>query len=226
MWVKLRSYYWWTNLSSTNRSNARDEHIADYYVTPISDIELFLKSFQKVVPLNWNNSIIVDPTSGGNPKTDKDAYHPMSYPTAIKNIYGDYITTLKGLRKHSNADRLQCVEVFGQNVIVDLSYQEGQKVVFFPSDGQLSLEYATDNNLVRKKDENGNNIGGYMDAEKRNVTAIRLRGEKSEGLVLPIETLAKYTDISKLKECESDYSSWWSWDLSEIYSKRKESFKR
>lgn len=46
-------------MSSTNRSNARDEHIADYYVTPISDIELFLKSFQKVVPLNWNNSIIV-----------------------------------------------------------------------------------------------------------------------------------------------------------------------
>lgn len=115
-------------------------------------------------------------------------------------MYCAYITTLKGLRKHSNADRLQCVEVFGQNVIVDLSYQEGQKVVFFPSDGQLSLEYATDNNLVRKKDENGNNIGGYMDAEKRNVTAIRLRGEKSEGLILPVETLSKYTDISKLKD--------------------------
>lgn len=115
-------------------------------------------------------------------------------------MYCAYITTLKGLRKHSNADRLQCVEVFGQNVIVDSSYQEGQKVIFFPSDGQLSFEYATDNNLVRKKDENGNNIGGYMDAEKRNVTAIRLRGEKSEGLVLPIETLAKYTDISKLKD--------------------------
>ena len=59
-------------------------------------------------------------------------------------MYCAYITTLKGLRKHSNADRLQCVEVFGQNVIVDLSYQEGQKVIFFPSDGQLSLEYATD----------------------------------------------------------------------------------
>lgn len=115
-------------------------------------------------------------------------------------MYCAYITTLKGLRKHSNADRLQCVEVFGQNVIVDLSYHEGQKVVFFPSDGQLSLEYATDNNLVRKKDESGNNIGGYMDAEKRNVTAIRLRGEKSEGLVLPVETLSKYTDISKLKD--------------------------
>ena len=48
-------------------------------------------------------------------------------------MYCAYITTLKGLRKHSNADRLQCAEVFGQNVIVDLSYKEGQKVIFFPS---------------------------------------------------------------------------------------------
>lgn len=91
-------------MSSTNRSNARNEHIADYYVTPISDIELFLKSFQKVVPLNWNNSIIVDPTSGGNPKTDKDAYHPMSYPTAIKNIYGDCEIHTYDLREDSFAE--------------------------------------------------------------------------------------------------------------------------
>ena len=115
-------------------------------------------------------------------------------------MYCAYITTLKELRKHSNADRLQCATVFGQNVIVDLSYQEGQKVVYFPTDGQLSEEYANDNNLVRKKDTDGNNIGGYMDESKRNVTAIRLRGEKSEGLVLPIETLSKYTNISKLKD--------------------------
>lgn len=115
-------------------------------------------------------------------------------------MYCGYITTLKGLRKHSHADRLQCVEVFGQNVIVDLTYKDGQRVVFFPSDGQLSEEYAVDNNLIRAKDENGNNIGGYMDPNKRNVTAIRLRGEKSEGLILPIETLSKYTDTNKLKD--------------------------
>lgn len=115
-------------------------------------------------------------------------------------MYCGYITTIKNLRKHSNADRLQCLEVFGQNVIVDMSYKEGQKVVFFPTDGQLSEEFANDNNLVRKKDENGNNIGGYMDPDKRNITAIRLRGEKSEGLVLPVEVLSKYTDVSKLKD--------------------------
>ena len=114
-------------------------------------------------------------------------------------MYCGYITTLRNLKKHSNADRLQCVEVFGQNVIVNLDYYEGQKVVFFPADGQLSLEFATDNNLIRKKDEHGNNIGGYMDEQKRNIKAIRLRGEKSEGIVLPLESLSKYTDIGKLK---------------------------
>ena len=115
-------------------------------------------------------------------------------------MYCGYITTIKNIRKHSNADRLQCVEIYGQNIIVDLSYYEGQKIVFFPSDGQLSEEFANDNYLVKKKDENGNNIGGYMDPNKRNITAIRLRGEKSEGLALPVESLSKYTDISKLKD--------------------------
>ena len=115
-------------------------------------------------------------------------------------MYCGYITTLKGVRKHSNADRLQCVEVFGQTVIVDLSYKDGQKVVFFPADGQLSTEFAEENNLLRKKDENGNNIGGYMDANKRNITAINLRGERSEGLVLPVECLSKYTNVASLKD--------------------------
>lgn len=115
-------------------------------------------------------------------------------------MYEAYITTIKELRKHSNADRLQCATIFGQNVIVDLSYYAGQKVIFFPVDGQLSEEYATDNNLIRKKDENGNNIGGYLDPDKRNITAVKLRGEKSEGLVMPIETLSKYVDINTLKD--------------------------
>lgn len=113
-------------------------------------------------------------------------------------MYCGFIVELHGLRKHSNADRLQCVEVFGNNIIVDLSYYEGQKVVFFPTDGRLGEEYAEANNLVRKKDENGKNIGGYLEPEKLNIRALKLRGEKSEGLVLPIETLSPYIDVSTL----------------------------
>ena len=117
-------------------------------------------------------------------------------------MYCAYITTIKELRKHSNADRLQCATIFGNNVIVDLTYKDGQRVVYFPTDGQLSEEFANDNNLVRKKDDAGNNIGGYLDPEKRNITALKLRGEKSDGLVLPIEVLSKYVDINTLKDGE------------------------
>ena len=124
----------------------------------------------------------------------------MNLAEEIRSGYSAYITTLKELRKHSNADRLQCTTVFGNNVIVDLSYYPGQKVIYFPVDGQLSEEFASDNNLTRLKDEKGNNVGGYLDPDKRNITAIKLRGEKSDGLVLPVEVLSKYADISTFSD--------------------------
>ena len=116
-------------------------------------------------------------------------------------MYNAYITRLKNVRKHPNADRLQLGECFGNTVCVSLDYVDNQLGVYFPTDGQLSVEFCEQHNLVRKKDDAGNNIGGYMDASKRNVTAIRLRGEKSDGLFMPIECLA-YTgvDISTLEE--------------------------
>ena len=114
--------------------------------------------------------------------------------------YTAFITRLKNVRPHPNADRLQIGECFGNTVIVSLEYEDNQLGVYFPSDGQLSLEFATVNNLVRKKDENGNNIGGYMDPDKRNVTAIKLRGEKSDGLFLPLISLETFGDIATLNE--------------------------
>ena len=103
--------------------------------------------------------------------------------------YCAYVTALKNVRKHPNADKLLLAECFGNTVCVDLSYSEGDIGIYFPTDGQLSEEFACENNLLRKKDEFGNNIGGYLDPEKRNITAIRLRGEKSEGLFLPLSCL-------------------------------------
>lgn len=114
-------------------------------------------------------------------------------------MYNAYVTTIKNLRKHPNADRLQLGECFGNTVCVNLDYTEGQIGIYFPTDGQLSIEFAEANNLLRKKDENGNNVGGYMDPNKRNVAAIRLRGEKSDGLFLPLTCLESFGDISTLK---------------------------
>ena len=114
--------------------------------------------------------------------------------------YTAFITRLKNVRPHPNADRLQMGECFGNTVIVSLEYEDNQLGVYFPSDGQVSVEFAAANNLVRKKDENGNNIGGYMDPDKRNITAIKLRGEKSDGLFLPLKSLETFGDIATLNE--------------------------
>ena len=115
-------------------------------------------------------------------------------------MYTAFITRIKNIRKHTNADRLLVGECFGNNVIVGLDAQLNQLGIYFPSDGKLGIEYATKNDLLRRKDENGNNCGGYLDPEKRNIRALRLRGEQSDGLFMPLESLKDFTDISELKD--------------------------
>lgn len=111
-----------------------------------------------------------------------------------------FIARIKDVKKHSNADRLMVGKCFGNQVIVGLDVKEDQIGVYFATDSQLGERYATENNLVRKKDEEGNNIGGYLDPLKRNIRAIKLRKEVSDGLFMPIESLSYLTDVSNLKE--------------------------
>ena len=100
-----------------------------------------------------------------------------------------YVVKVEHLRKHENADRLQIATFFGNDTIVGLDTWMGEIGIYFPVDLQLSVEYCNANNLVRRKDENGNNIGGYLDPDKRNIKAVKLRGEKSDGLFMPLSSL-------------------------------------
>ena len=106
-----------------------------------------------------------------------------------------YVVKVDKIRKHENADKLQIATFFGNDTVVDLKVKPGDFGVYFPVDLQLSEEYCEKNNLVRKKDENGNNIGGFLDPDKRNIKAIKLRGEKSDGLFMPLESFAYCWDI-------------------------------
>lgn len=109
--------------------------------------------------------------------------------------YTGYVVKVEKLRPHTNADKLQIATFFGNDTCVGLNVVHGEIGIYFPTDGQLSEEYCKENNLVRVKDENGNNIGGYMDPDKRNVTTIRLRGEKSDGLFMPLSSVV-YTGVN------------------------------
>ena len=109
-----------------------------------------------------------------------------------------YVVKIAELRKHTNADRLQIATIFGNSVIVSLDTHVGDMGVYFPTDLQLSEEFCKINDLVRRKDEHGNQAGGYLDPNKRNIRAMKLRGEVSDGLYLPITCLAEFTKVSDL----------------------------
>ena len=105
-----------------------------------------------------------------------------------------FVVEVRDLRPHTNADKLQIATFFRQDVCVGLDTKVGDIGVFFPCDLQLSLEFCVNNNLLRVMPD-GTKGPGYMDPDKRNVKAIRLRGEKSSGIYLPISCLA-YTGIN------------------------------
>lgn len=109
-----------------------------------------------------------------------------------------YVVKVKELRAHPNADKMQIATFFTNDTCVSLDTKLGDIGVYFPCDLQLSAEFCAVNHLCRKKPD-GTADTGYMDPDKRNITAIRLRGERSDGLYLPIKCLESFGDISTLK---------------------------
>lgn len=109
-----------------------------------------------------------------------------------------YVVKVKELRAHPNADKMQIATFFTNDTCVSLDTKLDDIGVYFPCDLQLSAEFCAVNHLCRKRPD-GTADTGYMDPDKRNITAIRLRGERSDGLYLPIKCLESFGDISTLK---------------------------
>lgn len=105
-----------------------------------------------------------------------------------------YVVAVEKLRPHTNADRLQVATFFGSDTCVGLDVAKGEIGIYFPSDLQLSEEFCVVNHLCRKKPD-GTPDAGYLDPEKRNIKPIKLRGERSDGIFMPISYL-EYTGVN------------------------------
>lgn len=99
-----------------------------------------------------------------------------------------YVVCVKELRPHPNADKLQIATFFGNDTCISLEAEIGDIGIYFPSDIQLSEEFCDYNHLCRTKAD-GTPDTGYLERDKRNVKAIRLRGEKSDGIYMPLKCL-------------------------------------
>lgn len=125
------------------------------------------------------------------------------------------IVKIHAIEKHPNADNLQIVRLFGTQVITDLSTKQDDLMIYFDSNLKLSSEYLKVNNLYRTPELNEDTTKkGYFDDNGR-VKAIKLRGEFSDGVLMPLTSLhyipyfdhiyhegQEFNDISSHRICE------------------------
>lgn len=81
-----------------------------------------------------------------------------------------------------------------ENVVVDSTCYEGQKVFYFPADGCLDYDFAMKFGLMRE-DKDGNKLNGYLDYPSCHIRAIRLRGNRSEGIVIDAQKVKDVYNI-------------------------------
>lgn len=105
-----------------------------------------------------------------------------------------YVVRVSELKDHPNADRLKVATFFGNDTCVGIDTAIGEIGIYFPCDLQLSEEFCDANHLCRKTVD-GKPDTGYLEREKRNVRAIKLRGVKSDGIFMSLSCL-EYTGVN------------------------------
>jgi hypothetical protein len=136
--------------------------------------------------------------------------------------YSAIVVKIDNIRKHENADRLQCTNIYGNNIIVGLDTKVGDVGLYFPLESQIGEEFAVANDLIRRKDENGKPAGGMFDANRR-VRAQTLRGEKSMGFFCPAGYLfnllndAEYVDEIHIPAIGTEIETWKGFDIAKKY---------
>ena len=115
-------------------------------------------------------------------------------------MYNALVAKIESVREIPGCDNIHIAEVNNYQVITSKENQAGDLGIFFECDGQLSEEFCSANDLVRRKNEDGTPAGGMFEQNRR-VKSIKLRGARSDGFWIPLKAF-EYTkaDLSKLKE--------------------------
>ena len=112
-------------------------------------------------------------------------------PKLLSNTnYAAQIAILPNPVPHPNADKLEGFVINGNTVWYSKNLlKAGDKVIYFPIECQINPMILSNLNLFAEKTLNKNQEEkGYFDSKGR-VKALRLRGEPSEGFILPVSHL-------------------------------------
>ena len=105
--------------------------------------------------------------------------------------YLSKIVNISSFRTHPNAEKLKCCIVDGFNIITGIDSEPGL-YVYFPALSQINSDFLSYANLYRHKELNKDPEQSGMFEDNGRVKAIKLRGELSEGFILPLTVLENY----------------------------------
>lgn len=113
-----------------------------------------------------------------------------------KNASENYlskIVKINEFRKHNDpsVERLKCCTIDGFNMITGIDSEPGL-YVYFPALSQINNDFLSYANLYKHKELNKNSEQSGMFEDNGRVKAIRLRGEISEGFIIPVVVLQNY----------------------------------
>jgi len=103
------------------------------------------------------------------------------------------IVKLTNVQKHPNADRLKTTTIDFQNVVTGPDAKEGDMYVYFPLESALNVNFLSNTNAFRDKELNQDKEQtGFFEKNGR-VRAVKLRGEKSMGYIVPLHVVESFT---------------------------------
>lgn len=106
--------------------------------------------------------------------------------------YLAWVVQVSDLKQHPNADRLKIATVHHCNVITGLDAKIGDIYVYFPIESVINTKFLAWSNSYENNDLNEDpKVKGFFHKSSR-VRAVKLRGEYSNGYIVPISVLQEF----------------------------------
>lgn len=123
----------------------------------------------------------------------------MKFKKPVNENYCGTIFQIKNTFPLQKCDMIQSTIIFGNSIIISKDVKVGDIGVYFPAETQLSHEFTSKNNLYRHSEMNENkNSKGYLE-DNRRIRTMKMRGNKSCGLWLPLTCLSFCCNINEFK---------------------------
>ena len=113
------------------------------------------------------------------------------------------VVNIKVFRKHSNPEvtRLKCATIDGFNIITSIDAEPGL-YIYFPTACCINPNLLSYNNLFRHKELNNNPEKTGLFEDNGKVKVVKLKGELSEGFIMPAVDFTNWIVAETNKEIE------------------------